>query len=205
MLSYFAASGHSLYCKLAYLYLQTVSKLEETHPNVYQMFTNGYHVVRRSERFWAGLSTDLVIEQVLRRSSKTTGGMTRGRGMTDLQRSVWLLSTPACAEINRSMQEVTGIKYETSDQHKEKTQARHIKDLEDSVNIIKYMFVRNPFHNQKELTSIDTGEVAIPAVNVDTAHAVGMSIITSMTGKAVTEYTFKKKRHSINNESTIYC
>ena len=64
MLPYFAASGHSPYAKSAYVYLQTMSKLEETHPNVYQMFTKGYHVVRRSERFWAGLSTDLVIEQV---------------------------------------------------------------------------------------------------------------------------------------------
>eukprot|EP00794_Sanderia_malayensis_P020950 gene20950-23000_t len=42
MLPYFAASGHSLYAKLAYVYLQTMSKLEETHPNVCQMFANGY-------------------------------------------------------------------------------------------------------------------------------------------------------------------
>ena len=53
--------------------------------------------------------------------------------------------------------------------------------------------MRNPFDNPKELMSIDTGEVAILSVNVDTAHAVGMNIITSMTRKAVTEYTFKKK------------
>ncbi len=41
------------------------------------------HVVRRSDRFWAGLSTDLIIEQVLRRSFKTTGGLTHDRGMTE--------------------------------------------------------------------------------------------------------------------------
>ena len=128
-----------------------MSKLEETHPNVYQMFTKGYHVVCRSERFWAGLSTGLVIEQVLMRSLKTTGGMTRERGMTELQRSVGLLSTPACAKINHSMQEVTGVKYEASDQHKETTQARLAKDFKDSVNIMKYIFARNLFDNQKEL------------------------------------------------------
>ena len=127
------------------------------------------------------------------RSLKTTGGMTRRRGMTELQKSVWFLSTPACAEINRSMQEVTRVKYEASDQHNETTQARLAKDFKDSVNIIKYIFARNPFGNWKELMSIDTGEVAIPAVNVDTAHAIGMNIITSMTGKTFTDYTFKKK------------
>ena len=38
----------------------------------------GYHVVRRSDAYWAGLSTDLVIEQELMRSVKTTGGLTHG-------------------------------------------------------------------------------------------------------------------------------
>ena len=127
------------------------------------------------------------------RSFKTTGGMTRGRGMNELLRSVWLLSTLACTEINRSMQEVTGVKYEASDQHKETTHSRLAKDFKDSVNIMKYIFARNPFDNQQELMSIDTRKVAIPAVNVDTAHVIEMNIITSMTGKTVTDYTFKKK------------
>ena len=37
----------------------------------------GYHVVRGSDRFWAGLSTDQIIEQVLMRSIKTHVGLTR--------------------------------------------------------------------------------------------------------------------------------
>ena len=32
---------------------------------------------------------------------KKAGGLTHGRGMTELQRAKWLLSTPACAEIKR--------------------------------------------------------------------------------------------------------
>ena len=47
-----------------------------------QIQTQGYHVVLRSDAFWAGLSTDLVIEQELMRSVKSVGGLTRGRGMT---------------------------------------------------------------------------------------------------------------------------
>ena len=43
--------------------------------------------------YWAGLSTDLVIEQVLMRSIKSTGGLTRGRGMAEIQRLLWLLPT----------------------------------------------------------------------------------------------------------------
>ena len=65
MLPYFAASGHSLYAKSAYVYLQIMLRLPETHPDAHRKFMEGYHVVRRSDRFWAGLSTDLIIEQVL--------------------------------------------------------------------------------------------------------------------------------------------
>ncbi len=69
MLPYFAASGHSLYAKSAYVYLQIMLRLPQTHPDAHLKFMEGYHVVRRSDRFWAGLSTDLIIEQVLMRDT----------------------------------------------------------------------------------------------------------------------------------------
>ena len=95
MLPYFAASGHNLYTQCATLYLQSMLKLKVNHSGVYKSFAEGFHVVRRSDRYWAGLSTDLIIEQVLMRSLKTTGGLTRGSGMTEQQRVTWLLSTPS--------------------------------------------------------------------------------------------------------------
>ena len=84
MLPYFAAAGHNLYAKSAYIYLQKMQQLPQSHPDIHASFLNGYHVIRRSDRYWAGLSTDLVIEQVLMRSIKTVGGLTRGRGMTEI-------------------------------------------------------------------------------------------------------------------------
>ena len=107
MLPYLAASGHNLYVKCVHLYLESMIKLPQEQPQLYQEFMSGLHVVRRSDRYWAGLSTDLVIEQVLMRSLKTNGGLTRGRGMTDQQRLTWLLAMPTCAETNRAMQEFT--------------------------------------------------------------------------------------------------
>ena len=57
------------------------------------------------------LSTELVIKQVLTRSLKTSEGLTRGRGITEQQRLIWLLSMPACAETNRLFQGITGVQY----------------------------------------------------------------------------------------------
>ncbi len=92
MLPYFAASEHTLYAK--YLYLQMMQELPQTHPDVYRIFQEGYHVVSRSNRYWAGLSTDLIIEQVLMRSGKTSGGLTIRTGMTETEKYVWLLFLP---------------------------------------------------------------------------------------------------------------
>ena len=98
MMLYLAASGHNLYTKCIHVYLQQMQKLHETHPEVSRHFDQGIHVVRRSDRLWVGLSPDLVIEQVLMRSMKTSGALTRGRGMTETQRLVWLMAHPVCAE-----------------------------------------------------------------------------------------------------------
>ena len=117
MIPFFFVSGHYLYAKSTFLYLQTMLSLETTHPDIYELFEKGYHTIRCSDRLWAGLSPDLVIEQVLIRSIKPVSGLTRARGMYDLQRAIWLLSKPAVAEVNRDMQEFTKVTYATSDQH----------------------------------------------------------------------------------------
>ena len=109
MLPYLAAAGHNLYTKSLVVYLDEMKRLQDTHPNVYQHFIEGKHVIRRSDREWAGLSPDLVIEQELMRSLKTSGGLTRGSGMSEFQRDVWVLSQPACAQVNTSFQSLTGV------------------------------------------------------------------------------------------------
>lgn len=80
-------------------------------------------MIRRTDTFWAGISSDLAIEQALMRSITTTGGLTRGRGMSESQRALWILSRPDCAEMN-AMQTFTGTKYCSSDQHKEDGKSR---------------------------------------------------------------------------------
>ena len=70
----FSAVGHPNYLKSAYLYLQKMVTLESDNPAVFQKFVNGFHVIRRSDQYWAGLGSDLVIKQTLMRSLKSTGG-----------------------------------------------------------------------------------------------------------------------------------
>ena len=41
------------------------------------MFNDAYHTALQSDRFWAGLLTDLIIEQNMMRSLKSRAGLTR--------------------------------------------------------------------------------------------------------------------------------
>ena len=65
------------------------------------------------------------------RSLKITGGFTRGRGFSETQGLLWVLSMPACAEINSSMKQLTNVKYSICEQHKEAPYARVARDAKD--------------------------------------------------------------------------
>ena len=66
MINLFAATGHLHYAKSARLYLQLMLALPEQYLWLYNKFAmEGYHTIRRSRRYWAGLWSDLVIEQVM--------------------------------------------------------------------------------------------------------------------------------------------
>jgi len=72
--------------------------------------------IRRTDRYGTSWSTDLVTEQGLMRSLKTTAGLPRGTDMSETQCIVWLLSMPMCAELNNVMQALGGIANSTSQQ-----------------------------------------------------------------------------------------
>ena len=73
----------------------TIAELREISHILITHHYDGHHVIRRNDRFWADLSTDLIIEVVMR-NFRTTDGLTRGSGMNESARLVWLLWTPAC-------------------------------------------------------------------------------------------------------------
>ena len=83
MLDVFAAAGHHNYAKAARLYCQMMLKYEkgsvEQRAIIASFKSTGNHVVRYSSDEWSGIRTDLCIEQILMRTSKSNGGLLRGR------------------------------------------------------------------------------------------------------------------------------
>ncbi|CAG2204334.1 unnamed protein product [Mytilus edulis] len=169
------------------------------------LFERGYHVIRRTDQYWAGISSDLAIEQALMRSIKTTGGLTRGRGMSDSQRALWILSMPDCAEVNNAMMSFTGTKFYSSDQHKEDGVSRQKRDTKDTMIFASFLQERNPFVEEEGMRNIETGVSATSDVNADRAKDIGLSILKSMEGKCVSEYTFKRKYQAITLQDKPIC
>lgn len=188
----FAAAGHRNYLKSGYLYLQKMYSLETENHSVYQKFMNGFHVIRRSNQYWAGLSSDLVIEQTLMRSLKSTGGLTRGSGFDEHQRTLWTMSRPVTSAYNYAMQEFSQMLYTTSEQHKEATSARMNRDKSDKEKLVEKLADFSPFTGDATLRNIITGINANDNVNVDDLFTVGNSTVQTMEGQSIFSYSHKR-------------
>ncbi len=176
-----------------------MESLPEHHPEVYQHFQAGLDVGRRSDRYWEGLSLDLLIDEVLMMSLKTTLGLTRGCDMTDTQHLVWLLSANACLELNLAMQELTSENYMMSEQHIDTSASRHGKDMADTDKLIDFLISRCPFHDNTSLYSI------ITRVTADSTVSVPKMLVLTYYKKSIAEHSFKKKEQlvTLSDNSTV--
>ena len=197
MLNFFAATGHINYAKSARLYLQQMMTLHQSYPWLHQKFQQGFHAVRRSERYcWAGLWSDLIIEQTLMRSIKTRGGLTRGRGMNEDVRHLWVLSLSDSADIHQAMMDVSGLIVKSSEQHVEMGMARRSRDYAHCKIFLEWLQQRNPFsYEDQHLHSLSLGLVSDghDGVNCDRAEEIGQMIQEKLDNVPILECKIKRK------------
>lgn len=70
---------------------------------------DGHFTVRRHNRKWSGVWTDMNIEQTLMKCTKSRKGITHGGGMTESQRALWILSHSRSSEITYAMSLLTSV------------------------------------------------------------------------------------------------
>ena len=179
MLNLFSATGHNNYAKSARLYLQIMNELPTSHPWLHGMFLeHGSHSVRRSDRYGAGLSTDLLIEQTMLRSLKSRGGLTRGSGFKESVRVLWILTLHQCASIHLSMSSFTCL-HSLNQQHQDIGHSRATRDCKDMQTVLDWLEANNPLAtDDNRLRSLSSGLVATDENNItcDNADEVGETI-----------------------------
>lgn len=130
-------------------------------------------------------------------------GLTRERGLTEQQRLNWLLSTPARAETNYIMQELTGVQFNSGEQNKDMSKARRTRVMKDTVTILRALATLNPFplDTDKDLRNAISGVNADSNANADTAKSVREKIVSSTNGTFATDYSFKRSAQAVTMAS----
>ena len=114
------------------------------------------------------------------RSLKTNGGLTHCTGFTDAQRSIWIKSMPICSLYNCAMQEISGVTFMTSEQHKGVSIA-HIAILPVIERILESILDGflpiSPFAVESDLKNIANGFIAEDSVNVHDFYDHGKAMM----------------------------
>ncbi|CAH1155651.1 unnamed protein product [Phaedon cochleariae] len=199
MLPYFHASGHFLYAKSAQLYLQDMLDLRtKMTPMEYSRFVNeGYFTIRRSEKFWCGIWSDMTIEQTLMRSMKSTGGLTHGRGITDSVLAKWILAMPVLAEVSEAIENFCSVSFATSEQHVDARVSRISRDTQDLEKFVDWFSSHNPFPVSLEIMSISTGVQGDVKIDCYRANEVGVLSMAAIVGGNFGDVKFQRKKRVI--------
>ena len=202
MLNLFAATGHNNYAKSCRLYLQTITALETTYPDVYEQFMFGNHTVRRSNKQWAGIWTDLSIEQILVKSLKGKGGVI-GKCITENVLKVWTKTMHRCAEVTDALT-IVSLLSNSDDKHKETFASRVKRDNDDFEKVQTWFRSHNPFEVAAELMALDSGLVDDKnCVTCDRAEEIGADIQAGLDGKTFASCSFKRK-NQITTIQSLY-
>ena len=192
MLYLYAATGNINYAKSVRQYLQMMINRKHDYPWLHVQFTeHGYHSVWRTSKSWAGLWTDLVIEQTMMRSVKSMGGLTRGHGMIQSVRDLWVSSTlHSCCEVRPSMRETTGTACLISEQDVELGSSCCNRDFDDLLKVYSWFQQFDPFNIKYERVRFLSSRLAsktVDQVNCDDAESVERKIQEQIDNAAVTE------------------
>lgn len=195
MLPVYHAAGHSNYVRAMQIYLQQMSTLQDKmDPNEYRLFTEeGHFTVRRTDKAWAGIWTDMTIEQMLMRTIHTGAqGLSHGRGMTSSVMTRFLKGMPYAIEIMNQLEDYVNIKWESSDQHVDLTPARQKRDTSDKDIFKAWLRAHNPFIRSPKLQSLSTGLVGDANTDCHKAISKGLASMASMIGFNAENYKYSK-------------
>lgn len=194
MIPFFHASGHFQYAKCTHLYVQDMLNLTTKHPDILQHFVEkGYFSINRSGSPWAAVWSDLVIEQTLMRSLKSSGGLTRGRGISDSVLSKWICGSSAASAICSSVEDFSGVVFSSGEQHVDFRASRKNRDEQDRRKISEWFNNHFPFPTSASLMSLSTGIIGNSKINCYQSLQIGTQTMRSFVGKSFADIKQSKK------------
>lgn len=204
MIPFFHAAGHLNYARSSQLYCQQMEDLEEKmSPEEFEAFTTmGAFTVRRKGERWSGVWTDMTIEQSLMRPMKSKGGLTHGRGVTDSTIARFIYSFPGCLPWCDALEEFTGVRRSSSEQHVEMRDSRRKADTRDAETFLSWLEQHSPWDTSSScLRSLSSGVVGDETVNCYKAAALGEVAIKETIGRTFGEVKLSRKYKALTLQS----
>ena len=198
MFPYFHASGHYLYAKSAYLYVQDMLKFQNIMPTAeYEKFVKDDFTIKRSDKFRCGIWSDMTIEQTLMKAMHSSGGLTRGRGVTDSVLTKWILYMPTLLDGNLCIFDFCQMSFNTnSEQHVDASNARKSRDS-DSEKFYNWLIAHDPFPKNDNIMCISSGFIGDNSINCHNALEKGYLSMKNMVGMNMQNVKFKRKNRVI--------
>ena len=195
MLNYDRAYDHYKYFLWGTIYIIDMLRLPEEHPELYEMYCNGFHTVSRAQKQsqFNSVSTDMALEQSMNRDSKTKGGII---GVSNDVQAVekWTLTSHLRADILMRLKKICGLK-DIDDLiiSKKKTEDSE-KAVHDIIEAIDQQFM-NPFAFEKSeikpLINIVSGRVVNDDMKDEilNANSIGKENAIKFIQERITEKT----------------
>ncbi|KAJ8878188.1 hypothetical protein PR048_022656 [Dryococelus australis] len=115
-------------------------------PYEYKKCTSeGFFAVRRKNEFWGGVWIDLTIEQDLMCALKTKGELTRLCGITESTLAYFVAAFLVCLKLHNVLEELSGIKTGSSDQHVELKYSCRTRDARDVAVLLSWLKEYSPW------------------------------------------------------------
>lgn len=192
MLPLFHSTGHFAYAKCGQMYLQDAEELEmKMTDHEYHLYAEqGYFTIRRTDKPWSGVWSDMTIETTLNRFFGTD--LRHGRGVTPSVVARYLGAMPSAFTIMESLEEYCGITTKSSEQHVDLNKSRYIRDFVDINRLLSWLDIHKPFELSSNLKSLSTGLIADKSINCHQAIERGLLSMDKMIGKKVSELTLSR-------------
>ena len=131
------------------------------------------------------------------RSVKSRGVLTRGCGMNETVRHMWVLTLNYSASMHDAMTNLTGIVTKSSEQHTDFRASRRKRDKKHGLKFTAWLQERNPFGFEDEnLHSLSTGIISMTSkdsVNCEDAKELGLKIKKELDNVSLSAATIKRK------------
>ncbi|KAJ8867661.1 hypothetical protein PR048_031464 [Dryococelus australis] len=124
--------------------------------------------MRRTDRFWMGVWSDLTIEQTLMQSMKSVGGLRRGR-----------------------------VSQKVFEQHEDLRESHKARYATDIAKVSLWFESRSPFPVTDEILSVATGVVGDNTITCYDTPAVGKQAMANMVGKHFTDLKLSRKDRAL--------